>query len=143
MGFVLSIVYLATYYLTPAVLFGPLAAFRIQLIFGILLLILSLPRLVRSAALKSAQTLAIAGMAFCAFLSVLIGESWFGGAVQAFMGFLPNALAFFFVSLHCTTRRRLHFLALMLLVVCVFVIGRGAADLKRGVPEADPRGPTP
>jgi hypothetical protein len=31
MGFVLSVLYFVTYYLTPAVLFGPLAAYHIRI----------------------------------------------------------------------------------------------------------------
>jgi hypothetical protein len=42
MGFVLSILYFVTYYLTPPVLFGPLAAFRIELILAVLVFFVSL-----------------------------------------------------------------------------------------------------
>ena len=135
MGFVLSILYLVTSYLTPATLFGPLAAYRIELILAVLVLVVSLPALTKSFILKTPQSLALIGLAIATVLSVLFGEHWAGGAVQAFLGFIPNAFAFFLVCLHCNSKRKLQVVVLMLLFVCVFVIAHGCIDLLRGVPE--------
>ena len=135
MGFVLSILYFVTSYLTPPTLFGPLAAYRIELILAVLVLVVSLPALTKSFILKTPQSLALIGLAIAAVLSVLFGEHWAGGAVQAFLDFIPNAFAFFLVCLHCNSKKKLQVVVLMLLFVCLFVIAHGCIDLLRGVPE--------
>jgi O-antigen ligase len=135
MGFVLTILYLVTNYLTPVTLFGPLAVYRIELILAVLILLVSLPRLIGSFIFKTPQSLALIGLAIATILSVLFGEHWAGGAVQAFLNFIPNAFAFFLVCLHCKSKRKLQVLVLMLLFVCLFVIAHGAIDLRRIVPE--------
>jgi hypothetical protein len=134
MGFFLSVLYLVTYYLTPSVIFGPLAEARIQLILAVLVLLLSLLPLTRSFTLKTSQSLALAGLAFAVFVSVLIQVHWPGGAVQSFLLFVPNAFAYFVVCIHCNSRKKLQILVLALLVVCLFVIAQGSVTLFRGVP---------
>jgi len=132
MGFVLSVLYLATYYLSPPVLFGPLAPFRIELILAAILVFVSIPALIRSFIFKTPQSLALLGLAFSVSLSVLIGMRWPGGAVKAFLDFIPNAFAFFLVCLHCNTKKKLSVLVLLLFSICLFVIARGSIDLLRG-----------
>ena len=135
MGFVLSVFYFVVYYLTPATVFGPLAAYRIELILAGLILIVSLPVLPKSFILKTPQSLALIGLAFAVFLSILIEVRWPGGAVHAFLGFIPNAFAYYLVCLHCNSKRKLQVLVVMLLFVCFFVIGHGYVGLLRGVSE--------
>ena len=135
MGFVLSLLYFITSYLTPVTLFGPLAVYRIELILAVLILLVSLPKLPGSFIFKTPQSLALIGLAVATILSVLFGEHWAGGAVQAFLNFIPNAFAFFLVCLHCKSKRKLQVLVLMLLSICVFVIARGCIDLRHIVPE--------
>ena len=129
MGFVLSIFYFVTSYLTPPTLFGPLAAYRIELILAVLILLVSLPKLIGSFVLKTPQSLALIGLAIATVLSVLFGEHWAGGAVHAFLDFIPNAFAFFLVCLHCNSKRKLQGVVLTLLFVCLFVIAQGGIDL--------------
>jgi O-antigen ligase len=128
MGFFFTLLYFVTYYLTPDVLFGPLAHFRIELIFAALVLIVSLPNLTGSFIFKAPQSLALIGLAIAVFFSMLVGAQWIGGAFQAFLGFVPNAFGFFLVSLHCNSKRKLQILILMLLFVCLFVIAHGAYE---------------
>ncbi|MGA2049858.1 MAG: O-antigen ligase family protein [Terracidiphilus sp.] len=134
MGFVLSILYFVTYYLTPTTVFGPLAFFRIELILAVLVILVSIPTLAKSFVLRSPQSLALIGMALAVFLSVLIGGHWAGGAVSGFLLFVPNAFAYLLVCLHFRSKKRLQILVLMMLFVCMFVIARGYIDLLRGVP---------
>jgi O-antigen ligase len=134
MGFVLSIFYFVTSYLTPMVIFGPLAVYRVELIFAILLFIISLPRIIGSSIFKTAQFAAVIGLALATFLSVLIAVRWPGGAVTAILGFIPNAFAYILVYLHCNSRMKLQAVTLMLLFVCLFVIAHGSLDLLHGVP---------
>jgi O-antigen ligase len=133
MGFVLSIFYLVTNYLTPVTLFGPLAAYRIELILAVLVLIVSLPKLSQSFILKTPQSLALIGLTFAAFMSVLIGQRWITGAAYTLQGFLPQLLAYFLVCLHCNTKKRLQALVVMLLFVCLFVIANGYIEQLQGI----------
>jgi hypothetical protein len=133
MGFVLSILYFVTYYLTPATIFGPLAAFRIELVLAVLLLFFSLPKLMGSLITKTQQSLALIGLAFAVLMSMLLGARWgAGGALQAFLTFIPNAYGYFMVGLHCHSKKKLHVLVLMLLFVCLFVIANGCIELRHG-----------
>jgi hypothetical protein len=138
MGFVLSVLYFVTYYLTPRVLFGPLAPYRIELIIAVFLMLVSAPKLMLgSFVLKSPQSLALAGLAMAVFLSVLIGAHWIGGAIQACLAFIPGPLAYFLVCLHCDSKKKLQFLAAIMLFVCLFVIANGSYEMLHGVPVTD------
>ena len=135
MGFILSILYFVTSYLTPVTLFGPLAEYRIELILAALILLVSLPKLMGSFILRTPQSLALVGLGIATIMSVVIGQHWAGGGVKAFFDFIPNAFAFFLVCLHCNSKRKLQVVVLMLLFVCLFVIAHASIDLRRIVPE--------
>jgi len=134
MGFVLSVLYLITNYLTPTTLFGSLAVYRVELILAVLVFFVSLPALAGSIIGKTPQTLALFGLAFATFMSVAIGEHWIGGGMPAFLSFIPNAFAYFLVCLHCNSKKKLQVLVLMMLFVCLFVIARGSIELQQGLP---------
>ncbi|MGP8226870.1 MAG: O-antigen ligase family protein [Terracidiphilus sp.] len=138
MGFLLSVFYFVTYYLTPTAIFGPLAVYRVELIIAILVFIISLPRMVGSSIFKTPQFAAVIGLAFAAFLSVLIAVRWTGGAIAAILGFIPNAFAYILVYLHCNSKRKLQAIVFMLLFVCLFVIAHGYIELRYGVPASGP-----
>jgi len=130
MGFVLTLLYLVTAYLGPVTVFGPLAAAHIGLILAALVFLVSLPTLSESLIWKTPQSLALIGLAFATFLSLLI-TGWTGGAVQVLLDFIPNAFAYFLVCLHCNSKKKLQVLVLMMLFVCLFVIAHGYADLRQ------------
>ena len=137
MGFVLSIFFFVTYYLTPVALFGPLASYHIQSVLAILLLFVSLPKLPGSIILKTPQTIALIGLATACFLSVLFGLHWAWGAAQQLIAFLPNlGFGYLLVCLHFNSKRRLQFLVLMLLFICFVVIAHGGIEMLRGLPES-------
>jgi hypothetical protein len=136
MGFVLSVLYLAISYLTPETLFGPLAAYHIELVLAILLVFVSFPALTRSFILKTPQSVALIGLAFAVFLSMLFGMQWASGGLKAFLFFIPKSFAYFFICLHCNSMKKVKVIVLMLFMVCLFVIGRGSYDLVYGVPPA-------
>jgi hypothetical protein len=138
MGFVLSIFYFVTYYLTPAYLFGSLADAHIEVIVVVLVFLVSLPGLMKSFLLKNTQVLALMGLAVAVFMSGLIGRHWAGGGVKAFFSFIPNAMAYVLVCLHCTSKKRMQVLVLMLFLVCVNIIAHGYNDLRQGVPANAP-----
>ena len=136
MGFALSVLYFITYYLTPTTIFGPLAAYRIELILAVLVIFVSLPALVRSFIGKTPQTLALIGLAFATFMSVAVGAHWIGGGMPALLLFIPNAFAYFLVYLHCDSKKKFQAIVLMLLFVCLFVIAHGSIELRHGLPES-------
>lgn len=135
MGIALSFLYLLTSYLTPAVIFGPLAAFRIELILALLVVLPSLLKLQKSFILKTPQSLALVGLALAVALSILFGEHWAGGAVQAFLEFIPAIFAYFLVCLHFNSKKKLQVLILLMSFVCLFVIVHGSFDLHYGITE--------
>ncbi len=139
MGFVLSILYFVTNYLTPAALFGPLAAYRVELILAALIVLASLHLLIRSFILKTPQSLALIGLAVGALLSVMIGQRWIGGGVAAFLAFIPSAFAYFLVCLHCNAKWKIKVIVAMLMCVCLFVIAHGSFDLLFGVQGSLPK----
>lgn len=141
MGFVVSVLYFVTYYLTPPTLFGPLAGFRIELTLAFLLLIVSLAARSKSIILNTPQSLALVGLALAISLSVLFGEHWAGGVIAEFLAFVPCAFAYLLVSLHCNSRKKLQVVVLMLLGVCLFVIANGFVELHYGVPQTASLGP--
>ena len=138
MGFVLSILYFVTYYVTPTNIFGALAVYRIELILAVIVLLVSLPSLDRSFILKTPQSLALIGLAIAVPFSVLVGEHWAGGAMQAFLLFIPNAFAYFLVCLHCKSKMHLQIIVLMMLLICLFVIAHGYFDLRRVAVQSAP-----
>lgn len=129
MGFALTLIYLVTAYLGPATVFGPLAAYHVELILAAIVLVVSVPALGGSFIGKTPQSLALVGLAFATFLSILM-TGWTGGAVQVFLDFIPNAFAYFLVCLHCTSRKKLQILIFAMLCVCLFVIAHGYYDLQ-------------
>src|SRR5580692_6785853 len=141
MGFVLSLLYLVTYYLTPDTIFGSLAEYRVELILAVLVFVVSLPALTKSFVLKTPQSLALIGLMLAVLLSVIFGQRSLGRSVPAFQDFMPLLLAYFLVCLHCNSMKKLKVPVLMLLCVCLFVIAHGALDLLHGVPESAPMQP--
>ncbi len=118
MGFVLGILYIVTYYLSPDTIFGPLAAYRVEFILAALVVLVSLPSLPGSFFLgKTSQSLALVGLAIAVLMSVLVGEHWAGGGVGAFLLFIPNAFAYFLILPSIATRRReLQFIVAVMLL---------------------------
>jgi len=138
MGFVLSILFFVVYFLTPVDLFGPLAAYHIQAILAIILLLVSLPKLPGSIILKTPQSIAFLGLAAACSLSVLFGMHWARGAAEQLIGFLPNGgFGYLLICLHFNSKRRLQALVFMLLSICVLVIAHGGIDMLHGHPMAD------
>ena len=135
MGFVLSVLYFLTYYLTPTTVFGPLAVYRVELILAVFVLFISLPKLPGSFIWKTPQSLALIGLAFAVLLSILIGMRWATGGLLAFLAFIPNAFAYFLICLHFNSKKKLQGIALMILFVCTFVIVHGCIELQNGAGE--------
>jgi O-antigen ligase len=129
MGFVITVLYLVSAYLGPATIFGPLVAAHIGLILAGLVVLVTVPKLPGSLIWKTPQSLALIGLAFATFLSVVV-TGWTGGATQVFLNFIPNAFAYFIVCLHCNSMKKLRVTVLMMLFVCLFVIANGYFEVQ-------------
>jgi hypothetical protein len=138
MGFILSVLYLVISYFTPATVLGPLAAFHVELILAVLILFVSFPVLTRSFIFKTPQSIALIGLVFAVFMSILFGKQWATGGARAALNFIPNAVVYFFVCLHCNSVKKLKVFVLVLFSVCLFVVGHGVMDLLYGIPESGP-----
>jgi hypothetical protein len=142
MGFALTIIFFVSAYLGPATIFGPLAAFHIELILAALVFFVSIPTLAKSYIWKTPQYLALIGLALATFMSLLV-TGWAGGALQVFLNFIPNAFAYFLVCLHCNSVRKLKTLVFVLLFVCLFVIANGYSDLQHATSQTLSAGQEP
>ena len=131
MGFVFTLLYILTAYLSPKLLFGPLAEYHIEIILALLALLTSIPNLSGSKIARAPQTFAVFGMGF-AVVASLAATGWFGGAPAALYEFLPDSFAFFLVALNCRTRRRLQMVVVTLVCGSAFVIVQGATALRNG-----------
>ena len=131
MGFVFTLLYILTAYLSPKLLFGTLAEYHIEIILALLALLTSIPNLSGSQILRAPQTFAVFGMGF-AVVASLAATGWFGGAPSALYEFLPDSFAFFLVVLNCRTRRRLQMVVLTLAAASAYVIVQGWTALRNG-----------
>lgn len=129
MGLFFTLLYILIAYLSPSEVFGPLAEFHVEVIVAALALLVSLPKLLRSDFLGEPQTLAIAGMSFAVFMSLLF-SGWVGSAPRGLYAFFPNIFVFFLVVLHCRTKRHLQLIVLVLFCVCTIVMVHGARALQ-------------
>lgn len=138
MGFILTLLYLGTTYLSAETVFGQLAALHVEMIIAVLVMLFSLPAIPRSIVLKTPQSLALIGLAIAVLISVVM-TGWLGGGLKAFQLFVPSAFAYYLVCLHCNTTKRLKILIALLVFVCFFVTARGLIDLHnidlRGLPD--------
>lgn len=131
MPFLITLLYILTAYLSPATVFGSLAQYHVEAIIAVLAVVVSLPSLPNSAIFKTPQSAALLGLSAAVAISVM-ANGWLGGAIPALEDFLPSALAYFLVLLHCKTKRHVQALTVLLLFICLFVIARGFIDLRLG-----------
>ncbi len=130
MGFFLALFYLLVAYLGTKAVFGPLEKYHVELMLAALVMAVSLPALQRSFVGKTAQSVALAGLAIAVFMSILVGKAgWASGAIKEFQYFIPNSFAYFIVVLHCKTKLRLQILVLLLVFICLFVTLQGVLQL--------------
>jgi len=138
MGFVISLFYFGIYYLSPAFVLGPLAAYHVQQIIVVLAMLVSIPALTKSFLLKTPQTLALIGLTCAVFLSRFIGSFYLSGGREALIVFVPSAVAYFLICLHCNTKKRLQVIVILMFCVCVIVISKGYSDLLNDVANSGP-----
>ena len=138
MGFVLSLLYFGIHYLTPTFLFGSVADWHIQQIIIALAFLASIPAMLKSFLFRTPQTLGVCGLTVAVFMSEAIGNHYLTGGIQSFLDFIPSAIAYFLVGLHCTTKRRIQILTAVLFCIAAIYITNGYIDLQKGVPTSGP-----
>ena len=121
MGLFFTLLYIATAYLTPPVLFGPLGLYHIEIILAFPTILCSLLAIQDSEVGSFGQTWAAFGMMIAVFMS-MAATGWIGGAPKVLLDFLPNILVFFFVMINCRKKIHLQLLIGMLFCIVVFVI---------------------
>ena len=138
MGFVISVLYFGIYYLSPAFVLGPLMAYHVQLILVVLAMLVSIPAMLKSFVLKTPQTLALMGLTLGVFLSFFLETHYLTGAVNTLQEFISSAVAYFLICLHCTSRKRLKAIVIMMFSVCLIIIVNGYSDLIHDVANSGP-----
>lgn len=132
MAYLFTFLFLATAYITPGVLFGPLGPYHVEVIIAALAILASIPAIGRSGVLRLPQTYAALAVAVAVVLSIAV-LGWLGGVVKVCYDFLPVLAAFFLVAINF--RKKWHFqLVIAALIACsAFYIARGFADLQNHV----------
>ena len=134
MAFGLTLLYLLTTFLSPPTLFGPLAEYHAELIIAVAVALASIPNL-RGSRVLSVPTLAIGGLSFAVFMSLLL-TGWIGSAPRGIFAFLPCIYGYFLVLLNCRSLLQLRLLVLTLFFVAAFVVLQGSLELHAGLVDA-------
>lgn len=122
MGLFLTIVYIVLTIISPEQ-FGPAwANYHVLVYLAVLTALFSLPNvLTQSSLLSSVQTYLV--LAFIAIVGVSqIANHWFGGALNAWLAFLPSAAVYFFIVANVTTLRRLKIVIFATVAACLALV---------------------
>ncbi len=111
------------------------AQYRVELILAIILIVVSLPALLRSNVFKTRTGSGADGVGVRDLHVGSGGRSLGRRWSDALLLFIPNAFAYFLVYIHCSSKGKLQVLVLLMLFVCFFVIGEGAYELHQGLPQ--------
>ncbi len=128
MAFIFSLLFIVTAYVTPEVIWGPLADFHMEMVLALLAFAASLPNLAQSRVFALPQAYACIAFAIAVPLSIAAG-GWFSGALAGFYGFLPVVFCFFLAAANFRTRRHLQLIVLALWIASVYFIANGLMDL--------------
>ncbi len=128
MAYVFTLLFVITAYVTPQVLFGQLALFRLEVAIAITAVFVAIPNFVQSGIFKVPQTYAciVLGLAIAASVST---NGWVGGGIYATYGYMTTAFGFFLAGANFT--KPWHFKATVLAMVLgsAFFIASGLHDL--------------
>ena len=131
MALFFTLLYVLTAYLSPDVLFGSLAEFRIELILAALAILTSVFALQGSGLARVPQAFAILGICAAVFISIVF-SGWLGHAPFAVLSFLPQAMIFFLVFINVRTRKHILLLVGVLSIACLYSVLRAWFALQQG-----------
>jgi putative inorganic carbon (HCO3(-)) transporter len=125
MGFVFTIIYVVLTIISPEQ-FGPnWATYHALAYLAAVTALFSLPNIFARSSLKSAiQTYLLLAFIVAIGLSQ-IANHWMGGALKAWLTFLPSAAIYFFIVANVTTARRLKIVVLASVVSVFVLVGEG------------------
>jgi O-antigen ligase len=131
MGIFLTVLYIMAAYLSPTLVFGTLAEYRLQLVIAGFALVASLFALPGSGIARLPQSVAMLGLTASVFLS-MIANGLLGLSGPTLLIFIPNAIVFFFIIINFRTKRSLQLLIAALFFVATFIIVQGAVATQTG-----------
>lgn len=132
MAFFFTVLFIATAYITPEVLFGDLAQLRMEVIVAFFAVATSLPNLVKSRLNEAPQTYAFIGFCIAVPMSIAVG-GWMGGAADVLYGLMPLVLCFVLPAANFRNRQQLQWLTLAMLLCSAYFIFMGLQDLHNHV----------
>ena len=132
LGYLFTLLFLLTAYVTPPILFGPLAEYHVEIVVVLLAIVFSIPNVPGSGLGRTAQMLGLAGVGFSIVASIA-QSGWLGGAVGSLYGFLIPFCGFLLVAVNCKTRRHLQWIVLLFVAGSIFYMVVGLRDLQAGV----------
>jgi O-antigen ligase len=133
MGFLVVLVYVSLYLLSPADLFPALVPYRILLVLALLTLPLSVIPMLQSQVVINLKTQFLLVLAFFLFALVSwVPHGWFGGSMVVLDSLVPNLIVYFVGIVHFRGLGRLKILRFALVLVALYVIWAALSQ----VPEA-------
>ena len=128
MAYFFTLLFILTAYVTPEVLFGQLALFRLEVVIAVTAAFTAIPNFVQSGIFKVPQTYACIGLGVAIAISVAT-SGWIGGGVYATYGYAGVAFGFFLAG--ANFNRPWHFKVTVLAMVLgsAYFIVSGLHDL--------------
>ena len=122
MGLVFTIVFIVLTIISPEQ-FGPdWATYHALVYLAVVTALFSLPNVLSRSSLKSSiQTYLLLAFIAAAGLSQ-IANHWLGGALKAWLTFVPSTAVYFFIVANVTTARRLKIVALASVAACLALV---------------------
>jgi len=123
MGFLVVLVYVTLYLLSPGDMFPALAPYRVLLVLALLTLPLSVIPFLQSQVILTLRTqiLLVVAFFFVALVS-WIPHGWFGGSMVVLDSLVPNLIAYFVGIVHFRSLGRLKILRLALVLVGLYIL---------------------
>ena len=132
LGYLFTLLFLLTAYVTPTILFGPLAEYHIEIVVVLLAIVFSIPNVPGSGLARTAQMLGLGGIGFSIMASIA-QSGWLGGAVASLYGFMLPFCGFVLCAVNCKTRRHLQWIVLLFFFGSVFYLVVGARDIQANI----------
>ena len=124
MTFVLTLIYIAMSLLSPGAFPDWMRDFPVILTLGVLASLSTIVSAVQEKFAVVPEMYCVSGVLIAGTISI-VATGWLGGAVSAFLGFVPIIFTFYFVSISCRTVWHLKCLTLVLFAVSLFIIVQG------------------
>jgi putative inorganic carbon (hco3(-)) transporter len=122
MGLFFTVVYIVLTIISPAQFGSAWADYHAMVYLAVLTTLFSLPNVFsRSSLLSSVQTYLVLALIVVVGVSQ-IANHWLGGAINAWLTFLPSAAVFFFIVANATSLRRLKIIIVATVAACLALV---------------------